>query len=103
LMRFAVAAHHHLVRILLMPFERSLGPVHFNPDVILPAMRDLRGCHGAKGAIAKAEDRRAVIVKDATTLECLEHAGNLLRNQAGDKAAEIVSVSADIAEAAGGA
>src|SRR5258708_36026752 len=42
LMRLAVGADEHFVRLLLMPFQRGLGAVHLDPNVVFPAMRDLR-------------------------------------------------------------
>ena len=64
-------------------------------------MRDLRRRHRAQGAVLIADDRRAVVVELAAGLEGLEVAGNLVGEQAGDEAAEVVGVGADVAEAAG--
>src|SRR5438477_218103 len=35
LVRLAILPHHHLVRVLLPPFQRGLGAVHLDEDVVL--------------------------------------------------------------------
>ena len=69
--RLAVAAEPHLVRLFLMPFERALRAVDFDPQIVLAAVADLRGGDRAQRAVLEADDRRAVVVELAARLEHL--------------------------------
>src|SRR6516162_1565146 len=40
LVRLAVDTVEHLIRLLLMPFEGAFRPIDFNPQVVLPPVRD---------------------------------------------------------------
>src|SRR5262249_23171312 len=99
--RLAIGEEEHFVRLLLMPFERALRAINFDPEVVLPAVGYLRGRYRAEGSVGVADRGRAVVVELSPGLERLEQAGKLVGDQAGDEAAEVVGVGADVAEAAG--
>ena len=66
--------------------------------------RDLRGGDGAQRAVLEADDGGAVVVERAARRRTSSSwQRDLLGQQAGDEAAEVVGVRADVAEAAGGA
>src|SRR5262249_11484780 len=83
---------------LLMPLQRALRAVHLDPQLVLPAVRDLRRRHGAEGAVLVADGGDAVVVQGSALLERLEHTRHLIGQQAGDVAADVVGVRADVAE-----
>src|SRR5207302_7761691 len=56
-----------------------------------------------EGAVGVADGGGAVVVQLPAGLERPEQARHLLGDEAGDEAAEVVGVRADVAEAAGGA
>ena len=69
LVRLAVHADEHLVRLFLMPLQRALGAVDLDEHVVLAAVADLRSGDRAQRAVLKANDRRAVVVELPARLE----------------------------------
>src|SRR5579875_3431578 len=88
LIRLAIAAQQHLVRLFLMPFQCPLGAVNLDPEIVFPAMRNLRRGDGAQRPVVITNDSCTVIVKRAAWLEYFQVAGNLLRQQSSDEASE---------------
>src|SRR6516162_2365010 len=62
----------HLVRLFLMPFQCSLGSVHFNPQGIWPAVRNLRLSDGPDCATMVPDDGGTVITQSAARLKSLQ-------------------------------
>ncbi len=98
----AVPADEELVGILLVPFEARLRAVDLDPHVVLAAVADLRGGHGAERPILIADDGVAVVVERSRWLEDLEVRADLVRQQASHRPAKVIGMGADVAEAAGG-
>src|SRR6185503_19955198 len=97
----AVGPDDHHVRLLLPPGEGPLGAVDFNEQVVFAAVADLRGGDRAESHVFELDDRGAVVVERAAGLEGLEVAANLVGEEAGHVAGQVVSVRGDVAEAAG--
>ena len=61
--RLAVVADEHLVRLLLVPLEAAERAVDLDAQVVLPAVADLRGGHGAERPVLVADHGVAVVVE----------------------------------------
>ena len=95
--------HEHGVGLVLMPLDAAGFAVHADVEVVLFAHRNLRAMQHALGAIGEAQQHVAVIIKLATFHKGSDVRGQLLDLQAGDVLGEILRVSANIANATGGA
>ena len=73
LVRLAVDADDHLVRLFLMPFERALRAVDLDPDVVLAAVAEICDAVTVPSApLRVADDGGAVIVERPALLERLQ-------------------------------
>src|SRR5262249_10321913 len=95
-----VGANPHFVWFFLMPFQRPLGPVHFNPNVVFTAVSDLRSCHRSQRAVLESNQGGAIVVECPAGFEGLEHAGDFVGQESGYEARQIVCVRADVAPTA---